>query len=137
MESFDGIEENAAMIEAAGGCAVLHSDDGLLGQRLNQEAGIAMAAGRASGLAVDRGTAIKWITLNPARAMGIDRLTGSLEPGKAGDVVLWSTDPLSVYALAERVWIDGALVWNRADPAMQSRQRSDMMLGQPGRGVMR
>jgi imidazolonepropionase-like amidohydrolase len=137
MESFDGIEENAAMIEAAGGCAVLHSDDGLLGQRLNQEAGIAMAAGRASGLAVDRGTAIKWITLNPARAIGIERLTGSLEPGKAGDVVLWSADPLSVYALAERVWIDGALVWNRADPAMQARQRSDMMLGQPGREVTR
>lgn len=132
MESFDGVEENAAMIDAAGGCAVIHSDDGLLGQRLNQEAGIAMAAGRAVGLPVDRGTAIKWITLNPARMMGIDRRTGSLEPGKAADVVLWDRDPLSVYAHAERVWIDGALVWDRADPAMQARQRSDLMLGQPG-----
>src|SRR3546814_13939053 len=44
MEALDGIEENAPMIDAAGGCAIIHSDDGLLIQRLNQEAGIAMAA---------------------------------------------------------------------------------------------
>ncbi len=131
LESFDGIEENAAMTDAAGGCAILHSDDGQLGQRLNQEAGIAMAAGHAAGLPMTRGVAIKWITLNPARALGIAGRTGSLEPGKAADVVLWNADPLSVYALAERVWIDGAPVWNRADAGLQQRQRTDVELGQP------
>src|SRR3546814_4214553 len=70
MESLDGIEETAPMIHAAGGCAIIHSDDGLLIQRLNQEAGIAMTAAQHAGLAISRGEAIKWITANPARAMG-------------------------------------------------------------------
>ena len=130
MESFDGIEENAAIIDAAGGCAIIHSDDGLLIQRLNQEAGIAMAAGNAAGLPVSRGEAIKWITANPARAMGIIDRTGTLEPGKAADVVLWSADPFSIYARADKVWIDGVSVWDRADPGTQ--QPSDFLLGQPG-----
>ena len=130
MESFDGIEENAAIVDAAGGCAVIHSDDGLLGQRLNQEAGIALAAGRAVGLPVDRTRAIRWITVNAARMLGIADRTGTLEPGKAGDVVLWNRDPFSVYAVADKVWIDGALVWDRADPRTQAP--SDFLLGQPG-----
>jgi hypothetical protein len=46
------------------------------------------------------------------------------------DVVLWNRTPFSVYALAEEVWIDGALVYDRGDPARQPR--SDFMLGQPG-----
>src|SRR3546814_8931787 len=59
MESLDGIEENAPMIDAAGGCAIIHSDVGLLIQRLNQEAGIAMAAANHAGLSVSRGRAIR------------------------------------------------------------------------------
>ena len=135
MESFDGIEENAAIIDAAGGCAIIHSDDGLLIQRLNQEAGIAMAAGNAAGIPISRGEAIKWITANPARAMGILDRTGTLEPGKAADVVLWNADPFSIYARADKVWIDGASVWDRADPGTQ--QPSDFLLGQPGQGFAR
>src|SRR3546814_13962363 len=73
MESLDGIEENAPMIDAAGGCAIIHSDDGLLIQRLNQEAGIAMAAANHAGLSVSRGRAIRWITANPAKALEIGR----------------------------------------------------------------
>jgi len=130
MESLDGIEENAPMIDAAGGCAIIHSDDGLLIQRLNQEAGIAMTAANHAGLSIPRGEAIKWITANPARAMGIADRVGTLEPGKMADVVLWSADPFSVYALAERVWIDGVPVWDRADPRYQAP--SDFLLGQPG-----
>jgi imidazolonepropionase-like amidohydrolase len=135
MESFDGIEENAAMIDAAGGCAIIHSDDGLLIQRLNQEAGIALAAGRAAGLPGSRGEAVKWFTLNPAKAMGIADRTGSLEVGKAADIVLWNADPLSVYARADKVWIDGATVWDRADPRFQTP--SDFLLGQPGQDFAR
>ncbi|HWV61568.1 MAG TPA: amidohydrolase [Sphingopyxis sp.] len=135
MESLDGIEENAPMVDAAGGCAIIHSDDGLLIQRLGQEAGIAMTAANHAGLSVSRGEAIKWITANPAKAMGIADKVGTLEPGKMADVVLWSADPFSVYALADRVWIDGVIQWDRADPRYQSP--SDFVLGQPGQGFAR
>ncbi|WP_247594637.1 amidohydrolase [Sphingopyxis sp. PAMC25046] len=135
MESLDGIEENAPMVDAAGGCAIIHSDDGLLIQRLNQEAGIAMTAANHTGLSVSRGEAIKWITANPAKAMGIADRVGTLEPGKMADVVLWSANPFSVYALAERVWVDGVVQWDRSDPRYQ--RPSDFVLGQPGQGFAR
>ncbi len=135
MESLDGIEENAPMIDAAGGCAIIHSDDGLLIQRLNQEAAIAMTAANHAGMTIPRGQAIKWITANPARAMGIADRTGSLEPGKMADIVLWSADPFSVYAVAEKTWIDGALTWDRGDPRYQGP--SDFLLGQPGQEFAR
>ncbi|MEN8675877.1 MAG: amidohydrolase family protein, partial [Alteriqipengyuania sp.] len=75
---------------------------------------------------------IGWITLNPARAMGIDAMTGSLEPGKMADVVLWNGDPLSVYSRPEKVWIDGALLYDALD--RKRRPVSDFELGQPGEG---
>ncbi len=65
------------------------------------------------------------MTINPAWALGIDHRAGSLEPGKDGDVVLWSKNPFSVYALAERVWIDGVLAYERGKPRW-----SDFELGQ-------
>ncbi|NIJ39491.1 imidazolonepropionase-like amidohydrolase [Sphingopyxis panaciterrae] len=135
MESLDGIEETAPMIDAAGGCAIIHSDDGLLIQRLNQEAGIAMTAANHAGLSISRGEAIKWITANPAKAMGIADRVGTLEPGKMADVVLWSANPFSVYALADRVWIDGVPMWDRSDPRYQAP--SDFLLGQPGQEFAR
>jgi imidazolonepropionase-like amidohydrolase len=135
MESLDGIEENAPMIHAAGGCAIIHSDDALLIQRLNQEAGIALSSGRGAGLDIPEGEAIRWITANPARALGIADRVGTLEPGKLADLVLWSANPFSVYALADRVWIDGATIWDRSDPASQAP--SDFLLGQPGQGDAR
>ena len=130
MEVYDAIEENAAMVHAAGGCAIIHSDDAIVTQHLNQEAAEALSAGRRAGLEIGKGDAIRWITANPARALGIDRETGTLEPGKRADIVLWNRDPFSIYALAERVWIDGALVYSRADKATD--HRSDFLLGQPG-----
>jgi imidazolonepropionase-like amidohydrolase len=135
MEALDAIETNAALVQAAGGCAVIHSDDATLGQRLNQEAGIAMAAGREAGIRIGEGDAIRWITSNPARMLGIENETGSLQPGRRADIVLWNANPFSVYALAERVWIDGGLVWDRADPRFQ--QPSDFLLGQPGQAAPR
>ncbi|HRH20359.1 MAG TPA: amidohydrolase [Brevundimonas sp.] len=130
MESLDGIEENAALLEAAGACAVIHSDDETLTQRLNQEAAAALSAGRRAGLDIAEETAIAWITLNAARAIGIEDQTGSLEVGKRADVVIWSANPFSIYARADQVFIDGARVHDRFDPTYQPR--SDFELGQPG-----
>ena len=135
MESFDGIEENAAMLQRAGACATLSSDDDNLVQHLNVEAALAMAAGNRAGLNVTRPEAIGWITLNPAKALGIDAKTGSLEVGKMADVVLWSADPFSIYAIPDQVYIDGGLAWDAHDPSHQPR--SDFMLGQPAVGGQR
>jgi len=127
MEAWDGIRENIALVEKAGACAIVHSDsaDGI--QRLNQEAAKAMAAGNRAGIPMTREQAIRWITINPAKAMGIDRQTGSLEPGKMADVVLWSGDPFSVYSRAEKVYVDGALLYDRNDPKRQPEM--DFSLG--------
>ena len=129
MEGFDGIEENAPILQRSGACVTLSSDDANLIQHLNLEAALAMAAGNRAGLAITRPEAIAWITLNPAKAMGVEARTGSLEPGKMADVVLWSGDPFSVYSTPDQVFIDGALIYDAHDPAHQPK--SDFMLGQP------
>lgn len=131
MEALDGIEENAGLVHNAGGCAVIHSDDDTLTQRLNQEAAVALSAARRAGLQISEADAIKWITANPAKMMGILDQTGTLEAGKRADVVLWSDNPFSVYAKADRVFIDGATVYDRKDPRFQAQ--SDFQLGSEGR----
>ncbi len=132
MEAFDAIPENAALLADAGACVIIHSDDANGIQRLNQEAAKARAAGKRMGVDISDGQVIRWITLNPARALGIDQQTGSLTQGKMGDVVLWNGNPLSVYSRPEKVWIDGALLFDTADPAR--RPVSDFELGLPGEG---
>jgi imidazolonepropionase-like amidohydrolase len=132
MEGFDGIPENAALVSESGGRAVIHSDSDEGVQRLNQEASKAMASGRRAGIAVTEEEAIRWVTVNPAWTLGVDHRMGSLEPGKDADVVLWSKSPFSVYAVAEKVWIDGAIAYERGKPRW-----SDFELGQdaePSRG---
>jgi len=134
MEGLDAVEANAALVDAPeGSCAVIHSDDPELTQRLNQEAAAALAAGRLAGLTISEEHAIAWITLNAARSIGIADQTGSLEPGKRADVVIWSADPFSIYARADQVFIDGAKTFDRFDPAYQPV--SDFELGQPGYGL--
>ena len=128
MEAYDGIPENIAMVDHAGACATIHSDDPIGIQRLNQEVAKAMAAGRRMGYSITRAHAIAWMTRNPAKALGILDQTGTLEKGKDADVVLWDHDPLSVYAHAEKVFIDGALLYDRDNPAISPR--TDFELGQ-------
>ncbi len=122
LEAYDGIRENIALVDQAKGCAIVHSDDANGIQRLNQEAAKAMRAGWEAGIKIERADAVKWLTINPAKALGIDKVTGSLEPGKNADVVVWSSDPFSVYARAERVFVDGALMYDRSDPNHQPRR---------------
>ena len=135
MESYDGIAENIALVQAAGACAIVHSDDANQIQRLNQEAAKAIAAGRRAGIEISEADAMRWLTSNPARAMGIEDQTGALRSGLRADVVLWSGNPFSVYTRPERVWVDGALLFDMFNP--QLRPESDFELGQPGRGVVR
>jgi imidazolonepropionase-like amidohydrolase len=132
MESYDGIPENAALLFREGACVVIHSDDENGIQRLNQEASKAAAAGRRMGLTIPDEAVMQWITLNAAKAMGIDKLTGSLEAGKMADVVLWNGNPFSVYSRPEKVWVDGALLFDSSNPRL--RPVTDFELGQPGVG---
>jgi imidazolonepropionase-like amidohydrolase len=127
MEALDGIRANIPIVMAAGARAVVHSDDPSGSQRLNQEAAKAMAAGKAIGINVTEEDAIKWLTINAAWSLGLDDKIGSLEPGKNADVVLWSGDPFSVYTRAEKVWVDGAMLFDRLDTT--NRWRTDFELG--------
>ena len=118
MEAYDGIRENAAIVDRAGACAVIHSDDELGIQRLNQEAAKAIGAAARAGIEIPPERAIRWITANAARMLGIDGVTGTLEAGKMADVTVWDRNPFSVYSRAARVYIDGALVFDRDNPAL-------------------
>ena len=128
MEAYDGIPENIAMVDHAGACATIHSDDPIGIQRLNQEVAKAWASGLRMGYQISRDHAVEWMTRNPAKALGILDKVGTLEAGKEADVVVWDHDPLSVYAHAEKVFIDGALLYDRDNPAISPR--SDFEIGQ-------
>jgi imidazolonepropionase-like amidohydrolase len=132
MESYDAINENIALVHNAGACAIVHSDDENGIQRLNQEAAKVLGDARRIGIDIAPEAAWTWLSYNPAKALGIEAKTGSLKPGKMADVVLWNGDPFSVYSRPERVWIDGAMMYDAADPAR--RPVSDFELGQPGEG---
>jgi imidazolonepropionase-like amidohydrolase len=133
MEAYDAIPQNIALVQNAGACAMVHSDDPNGIQRLNQEAAKALGAGQRAGIPnLSEAVAWEWLSSNPARALGIFDRTGSLTPGKMADVVLWNGDPLSSYSRPERVWIDGAEMYDANDP--HKRPVSDFELGQPGEG---
>jgi imidazolonepropionase-like amidohydrolase len=127
MEAADAIRGNMALLDKAGVRTIVHSDDASGEQRLNQEAAKGMAEGNRIGVPITEDEAIKWLTINPAWALGLDDRIGSIEVGKNADVVLWSGDPFSVYSRAEKVWIDGAMLFDRLDPAQ--RWRTDFELG--------
>ena len=126
-EAFDMVRENLALVDDMQACAVIHSDDPIHVQRLNQEVAKAMSAGNRMGLEISPGRAIRWATLNAAKSLGLDDQIGSLAPGKNADIVLWSQHPLSVYSLAQQVWIDGHLRFDRDDASVQPT--SDFNLG--------
>ena len=126
LAAYDGIRENVPLVHEAGACAIVHSDSEEGIQRLNQEAAKAMTRGRLAGLDIPPERAVRWITANPAKALGILAQTGTLEAGKMGDVVVWNGTPFSAYALADLVFVDGVLLFDRAHPA--AKPRSDFQL---------
>jgi imidazolonepropionase-like amidohydrolase len=128
LEAYDAIEENLALLTEAGVRGIVHSDSPMLVQRLNQEAAKAMAAGRRAGIEISEDQALRWITINPAWALGVQDETGSLEVGKMADVVVWSGHPFSIYSRADHVYVDGLLVHHR-NPGSGLRP-SDFELGQ-------
>jgi imidazolonepropionase-like amidohydrolase len=129
MELLDAIRENAAMVDAAGGCVMMHSDSPILGQRLAIEAAKAASAGRRAGIGLPPEHLIQWVTSTPARVLGLGERIGKVAPGFNADVVIWSGNPFSIYSHADQVFVDGVLVYDRAAPA--TFPRSDFELGRP------
>ena len=98
----DAIPYNGALMRAAGMTVSFNSDDRELARRLNTEAAKATKYG-----GVPPEEALKFVTINAARQLGVDDRVGWLEPGKDADFVIWSAEPLSTFARAEQTWIDG------------------------------
>ena len=103
----DAIPYNASILHNAGVTTAINSDDAEMSRRLNQEAAKTIKYG---GLSEE--DAWKTVTLNPAKLLRIDDKVGSIKIGKDADVVLWNQNPLSVYALAEKTIIDGAIYFD-------------------------
>ncbi len=116
----DAIPYNAALLQRMGVNTGINSDDAEMARRLNQEAAKAVKYG-----GVTPEEAWNMVTLNPARMLHIDHRVGSLKEGKDADVVLWSDNPLSVYARADRTWVDGVLYFDRPTDAEFRKMAQD------------
>jgi hypothetical protein len=109
-EVMDAIPYNGAILHDLGVVVSFNSDSNELARRMNMEAAKAVRYG-----SLDPHEALKFVTINPARQLGIDGSTGSLEVGKDADLVIWTAEPLSVYARVDETWVDGTPRFVRAE----------------------
>ena len=117
----DAIPYNGAIMHQEGVLTGFNSDDAEMGRRLNQEAGKAVKYG-----GVSQEEAWKFVTLNPAKMLHLDDRMGSIRAGKDADLVLWSDNPLSVYAKAEMTFVDGKKLFDLAtDAALQQELKEE------------
>lgn len=119
-EVIDAIPHNAAILHRAGVNTAINSDDVEMGRRLNQEAAKSV---KYAGISEEE--AWKMITLNPARMLHLEHRTGSIAPGKDADIVLWSENPLSVYAKVEKTFVDGYCFFDATTDKILRRQIAD------------
>jgi cytosine/adenosine deaminase-related metal-dependent hydrolase len=108
MEVQDAMAYNASIMHKVGLNVAINSDDAEMARRLNQEAAKSVKYG---GMSEE--DALKMVTLNPAKMMHIDNRVGSIKVGKDADLVLWSDNPLSIYAKAEKTIVDGIVYFDR------------------------
>lgn len=113
----EAIPYNAALLLQAGVNVAINSDDAEMARRLNQEAGKAVKYGN-----VPQEDAWKMVTLNPAKMLQIDHKVGSIEPGKDADLVLWTDNPLSIYATVNKTFVDGILYFDAAEQQNKDRK---------------
>lgn len=118
LEAYDAIPYNASLMAARGVSVSVNSDSDNHARRLNQEAAKSMRYGGASAE-----EALGFVTLEPAKQLGIADRTGSLEAGKDADMVVWSAEPMSVFAMCLETYVDGVKRFDRANDAAQRAQR--------------
>lgn len=107
-EVMEAIPYNAAILTKMGVNTSINSDDAEMGRRLNQEAAKSIKYGGLTEV-----QALKLVTLNPAKMLHIDDKVGSIKTGKSADIVIWSDNPLSIYAKVEKTIIDGKIYFDR------------------------
>lgn len=107
VEVTDAIAYNAAIMHKMGLNVCINSDDAEMARRLNQEAAKTVKYG-----GVPEAEAWKMVTINPAKALHIDHQTGSIKVGKDADLVLWNSNPLSIYAKPEKTIVDGIVYFD-------------------------
>ncbi|CAN5404001.1 amidohydrolase family protein [soil metagenome] len=107
MEVVDAIPQNAYLMQKVGLNVAINSDDGEMARRLNQE-----AAKSVKYTDMSEEDALKMVTLNPATMLHVADKTGSIKTGKDADLVLWSDNPLSIYAKAEKTIVDGIVYYD-------------------------
>jgi len=105
----DAIPYNGAILHKQGITVAFNSDDAEMSRRLNQEAAKAVKYGN-----ISEEEAWKFVTLNPAKLLHLDKTIGSIKIGKDADIVLWNANPLSVYAKAEKTIIEGVVYFDLA-----------------------
>ncbi|GAB4498212.1 MAG: amidohydrolase family protein [Saprospiraceae bacterium] len=118
-EVYEAIPYNAKMMADRGVIVAINSDDAEMARRLNQEAAKAVMYG-----GMKEEDAWKMVTLNPAKLLHVDDRVGSIKVGKDADLVLWNDNPLSIYARAEKTWVDGVLYFDRQEDAKLQEQVS-------------
>jgi imidazolonepropionase-like amidohydrolase len=124
VEAYDAIPYNAALMTERGIVVSINSDSGEEARHLNQEAAKSMKWG---GLSHDE--ALKLVTINPAIQLRIADRVGSIEPGKDADLAIYNKDPLSVYAVPQKVLIDGQVYFDRQQdiarrPALEKEKKA-------------
>jgi imidazolonepropionase-like amidohydrolase len=131
VEAADATPYNAAIMLRKGVLVSINSDSAEHARRLNTEAAKTIKWG---GLSDEEALAL--VTINPAKQLRIDGRVGSLEPGKDGDVTIWSHHPLSSYAIVERVYIDGTLYYDRLAEERRltdlKKEKSELVLAEQG-----
>jgi imidazolonepropionase-like amidohydrolase len=118
MEVVDAIAFNAYIMHKVGLNVAINSDDAEMARRLNQEAAKSVKYG---GMSEE--DALDMVTINPAKMLHVDKQVGSIKVGKDADLVLWSDNPLSIYANAEKTIVDGIIYFDR-DKDMELRKRN-------------
>jgi imidazolonepropionase-like amidohydrolase len=117
MEVQDAIPYNAAIMQKVGLNVAINSDDAEMARRLNQEAAKSIKYG---GMSEE--DALKMVTINPAKMLHVDDKVGSIAVGKDADLVLWSDNPVSIYARAEKTIVDGTVYFDRQKDAEQQKK---------------
>ena len=121
MEVVDAIPYNATIMSKVGLNVAINSDDAEMARRLNQEAAKSIKFG---GMSEE--DALKMVTLNPAKMLHVDNRVGSIKAGKDADLVLWSDNPLSIYARAEKTIVDGVVYFDREkDAEIRKKQTAE------------
>ncbi|MDI9641645.1 amidohydrolase family protein [Kamptonema cortianum] len=122
-EAYDAIPHNATLMANRGVSVSVNSDSGDHSRRLNHEAAKAIRYGGAT-----EEQALSFVTIEPAKQLGIDKWTGSIEVGKDADLAIWNGNPLHVGTVCLQTYVDGVKRFDRNNDIQQRKERDEYLL---------